>query len=431
MTFLLEQIAQPQLSSRRLEVLATHDDPAVRATVAANPSTPPAALLSLLGEFPALVLGNPALVLHQIADPGLFGRADAGLQERWARHPDMPAWLLTELSHSEDDAVRDAVAVHANTPAAVVERLVFPDEVGAVDDGDDREPCRSAIQNPALPPGLAFDIAVTFVEAVDPDDEEPAPPAMLAMLLLDATEAGEYTGDREDSPLDGLWAVRLSVDDDNSVVDEEGWGSLVWRCPEGPYALTDAWDDVCTGVSEDDDEQDEEPGGLFSGDDEATIWGMTSDELACHRAAPWHLVRRRCHRDPTTLAEAMSRPDMPVNELARLASVRSPRVRCAVASHPSTPDSVLASLARSTEPLIRLRVAYHPGAPAGALTVLASDTSATIRRAVAANEATPDEVRERLTHDRWASVRRVAAGLRHSDDEGCLDESDEDAYGDA
>ena len=62
----------PRIAAAELSRLAHSPDAAVRAAVAAHPNTPPPVLAELGAEFPAEVLGNPALPLLRLARPGLL-----------------------------------------------------------------------------------------------------------------------------------------------------------------------------------------------------------------------------------------------------------------------------------------------------------------------------------------------------------------------
>ncbi|RYE87086.1 MAG: hypothetical protein EOO75_14915, partial [Myxococcales bacterium] len=313
MTTLLDQVANPQLSIRRLQVLVEHDDRAVRAAVAANPSTPCESLLRLLGEFPREVLGNAAMALYQLADPALFAHADSDLQADWARHPDMPGWLLEQLGASDDLAVRAGLACHPNTPAAVVERLAFPADFG----DEDSEACAEAMHHPALPPGLLFDVALAFAhDGIDREFEDP-PPVTMTDALLQPPATDPYVDD-QDPDLDAVWAVSLSLDDEGNVSDEEGWGSLTYRDPgSGGYALADSGDGWCSGddTADADDDDRSAPRAPIGGDDLVSIWGSSPEQIACHPGAPWHLVRRSLFRYDTVLDDALGRRDVPAEQL--------------------------------------------------------------------------------------------------------------------
>lgn len=65
----LAAASSPESAPEQLAALAQHFDPAVRAAVADNPSTPVPVLLSLAGEHPARVLHNPLLALLLLESP--------------------------------------------------------------------------------------------------------------------------------------------------------------------------------------------------------------------------------------------------------------------------------------------------------------------------------------------------------------------------
>lgn len=423
MTTLLDQASNPQLSIRRLQVLVGHDESAVREAVASNPSTPCESLLRLLGEFPLEVLENPAMALYQLANPALFLRADPGLQADWVRHPATPAWLLEQLGASDDLAVRAGVACHPSAPPALVERLAFPGDFG----DHDAEGCADAMHHPLLPPGLLFDLALAYASRDFDLDFEDAPPGHVAELLLSPLPQDEFDGP-EETPIDDLWTVALSLDEEGAVSDDEGWSSLTFRDPEtGSYVMASLDEGACSGGDDValEDAERTTPRAAIGGDDLASIWASSPEELVCHPGAPWHLVRRSMDRYDSALEDAIARLDVPVDQLMALSSSPSPIVRRAVAAHPSTPATVLATLAHASEPMIRLTAARHRATPASSLALLADDESAAIRRAVAANRATPAAIRRRLAGDRRESVRK-AAGCEeeYEDEEGEEDEGE-------
>ncbi|WP_240319266.1 hypothetical protein [Deinococcus wulumuqiensis] len=74
----------PHASAAELTRLAASPDAALRASVAAHPNTPPPVLAELGAEFPAEVLGNPALPLLRLAQPGLLAGWPAHTLEQFS-----------------------------------------------------------------------------------------------------------------------------------------------------------------------------------------------------------------------------------------------------------------------------------------------------------------------------------------------------------
>ena len=139
----------PGLRAEQLRALAASPSPSVRAAVAGHPNTPPELLGALGYEFPAEVLGNPALSLLRLAGPGLVRGWPARTLERLTALPSAPLWLLRlgachpvidvqlavsarpdlapdvleTLAASSFWTVREAVAREATLPGPALERL--------------------------------------------------------------------------------------------------------------------------------------------------------------------------------------------------------------------------------------------------------------------------------------------------------------------
>lgn len=144
----------PGTPAAELARLGVSPDRAVRAAVAAHPNTPGAVLGTLAADFPAEVLGNPALNLLRLAQPALLeGWPRAGVL-RLTAHPLAPEWLRRH-------AIRQA---HPDYPVALAQNPAL----------DDAEVTRLAAHRawqvrariaarPTLPPGVLTTLAA------DPD----------------------------------------------------------------------------------------------------------------------------------------------------------------------------------------------------------------------------------------------------------------------
>lgn len=116
-------VLAPGLTAAQLASLAEQTSPAVRAAVAAHPNTPAAVLGRLAAEYPAQVLGNPALSLLRLAQPGLL--------DAWPREtvltlvalPQAPAWLRQHALGHADARFQVVVAAHLALAPPEMERL--------------------------------------------------------------------------------------------------------------------------------------------------------------------------------------------------------------------------------------------------------------------------------------------------------------------
>ncbi|MDO4245683.1 MAG: hypothetical protein Q4C89_06650 [Deinococcus sp.] len=108
------------LSAAELANLSLSPVAQVRAAVAAHPNTSPYILGLLAAEFPAEVLGNPALPLLRLADPGLIFRWPAASLLALVRQLDTPTWLRTQVSRHPNAELQVLLASH---PALTLEEM--------------------------------------------------------------------------------------------------------------------------------------------------------------------------------------------------------------------------------------------------------------------------------------------------------------------
>lgn len=113
----------PRTTAADLTRLAHSPDPAVRAAVAGHPNTPPETLAALGAEFPAEVLGNPALPLLRLAQPGLLAGWPARTLEALTAAPGAPHWLLRLAAGHEKIDVQLAAVTRPELPSDVLESL--------------------------------------------------------------------------------------------------------------------------------------------------------------------------------------------------------------------------------------------------------------------------------------------------------------------
>ena len=107
----------PGLTAAQLTRLAEQASPTVRAAVAAHSNTPAPVLGRLAAEYPAQVLGNPALSLLRLAQPGLLEGWPSETVLRLVALPQAPAWLRQHALAHADARFQVVVAAHpALTP---------------------------------------------------------------------------------------------------------------------------------------------------------------------------------------------------------------------------------------------------------------------------------------------------------------------------
>ncbi|MFC3831883.1 MULTISPECIES: hypothetical protein [Deinococcus] len=112
-----------RLPATELANLSLSRDIAVRRAVAAHPNTSPDILGTLAGDFPAEVLGNPALPLLRLAQPGLLLRWPVPALLALLRLQDAPLWLLNLMQRHPGIEVQVALASHTRLGTDAVEAL--------------------------------------------------------------------------------------------------------------------------------------------------------------------------------------------------------------------------------------------------------------------------------------------------------------------
>jgi len=386
MTKTLTLAADPSTPARRLFALATHGDRAVREAVASNPNTSVKGLFKLLDEFPVQVTGNAALALLLLEDTHLFLRAEDDDKEAWARNPEVPVWLLEQLSTEGNQDVRRALAVNPSTPVEILEALAFPDEFrasGGDDDDDDDwvEACVEVLANPSLPDGLRFDVLLS-VSDLDLDFVS-LPPGTEEELedLLGDDITNEFTGlplIGDSLPIERVWAVACGDEETDENATALG---LLQQVDQGVFVQVRDFEGAVWGL---DDEGEFPRAEGWSLEDERSLWGLTPRELVANEATPAHLLRRLMHSNDA-------------------------RVRAGLAAHPAVQPAQLALLAQDTEFVVRLAAASSTKTPPTALMWLSHDESGAIRRAVASNPFACEVTLARLAQDRRPSVRKAAS----------------------
>ncbi|WP_254843175.1 hypothetical protein [Deinococcus marmoris] len=93
-------------------MLSEQLSPELRAAVAGHPNTPAAVLGRLAADYPAQVLGNPALSLLRLAHPGLLEGWPTDTVLNLVARPQAPDWLRRYALAHADSRFQVAVAGH-------------------------------------------------------------------------------------------------------------------------------------------------------------------------------------------------------------------------------------------------------------------------------------------------------------------------------
>ncbi|MFK7601987.1 hypothetical protein ACI3L1_07215 [Deinococcus sp. SM5_A1] len=93
-------------------MLSEQLSPELRAAVAGHPNTPAAVLGRLAADYPAQVLGNPALSLLRLAHPGLLEGWPTDTVLNLVAQPQAPDWLRRYALAHADPRFQVAVAGH-------------------------------------------------------------------------------------------------------------------------------------------------------------------------------------------------------------------------------------------------------------------------------------------------------------------------------
>lgn len=112
-----------QTPAAQLANLSLSRDPLVRAAVARHPNTSPYILGTLAAQFPAEVLGNPALPLLRLANPRFLLGWPTPAWLALLRQPDAPAWLRRLARMLDKTEIHVAVASHPKLMALEAEEL--------------------------------------------------------------------------------------------------------------------------------------------------------------------------------------------------------------------------------------------------------------------------------------------------------------------
>ncbi len=362
-----------------LRALRTASDPATRPLVLkALARTWDQAVRDLVASHP----NTPPKTLLEIAT----GLGEEYVRWRVAQNKQASPWLLRRLANHHSPVLRGIAAEHPNMPKPPLERLAGDAEVFVR--------ARAALHPEAPAPILER-------LAQDPDKQVRAnaashpscPPQMLQRLLRDrigavraAAVSNPNTPPQSAAELaqDRVIAVRAAVgyrtdtvgDTLAALADDDKW----------QVRLAAAWNHHTP------------PQTLAElarcPEQQVRHWASINPSLPS--AALAELAR---HGDFWTRASAASSPALPSNLAAKLASDPDPHVRGCLATNESTAPAALEALAGDDIWWVRRSTAENPAAPEAALIMLAGDDEAEVRAAVSANPSTPPQALQALTGD--------------------------------
>ncbi|MEV8097699.1 SMI1/KNR4 family protein [Kitasatospora sp. NPDC085879] len=449
------------------ERLARHRFEAVRTTLAANPSTPSAALSILAADASTPVrealAGNPAADPQLLAALVLGGLARCQSEpdaiwtiELVARHPHTTRELrerllhfgtdqrhelgavivrslalnpsakkeeLTPLAGHEAPWIRHAVALNPATPAALLATLATdldlhiragvasnpatpPDVLALLGRSPDTLIVRAVAGNPATPIGTLIELASRL--PCHYRFEQPGRPWHVSPLEVEDTLRHHPA---------------LPPDAAKCLVEPREWSGPSRRGlpPDAPARAA---------VREGYPWHPSYPAAMaIAGRELLYPWlppGLCADILADERT---HATSRAQHPDtpPQVLCELVDHEDAWVqsgavhnpNTLVRcvVAAADSPKqpVRAAAALRADLPPEVLAGLANDEDEFVRSFVASNAATPAPLIARMSEDGSEFVRRRVAEHPATPPEIVDRLTGDSARAVRATARHRRRKD----------------
>jgi hypothetical protein len=318
---------------------------------------------------------DPAATAEQLQ--GCAGQGES-IDRLLAKHPNVSAQLLEQLSHSSDRATRKAVTLHPNTPKDALLKLApqFPGDF---------------FQNPAFDwlliehPNLMFDIGGGVLKNVLKRAE--CPQSFMAWAAAHGSEQERL-------------AVAMNPQAQADVlqaIERKGGKAAQAAQQHANHPLASAEGDLESAFRKAVEQVIAEE---FTADDLPTLaqWpalslGERLDTKACidyanHRRAP---------------------PALTVPILRALASDPVWPVRLNVARLIGTPPDILGVLADDANSTVREQVAMNPSTPAASLTKLAGDSGRDVRRAVAQNPATPADILAELAADSDSWVRHGIA----------------------
>ena len=356
-----------------------------------------------------------------------------------ARHPNAPAQLLEELSHSSDRATRKAVVLNPSTPKEALLRLApqFPGDF---------------FKNPAFDwllvehPNLMFEIGGGVLKnllkrsecpssfmvwaAVNGSELERLAVAMNRSATPDVLQAIERRGGKaaraaqlhsnhplagDDVDLESAFrqAVERAISEccrANSIPSLAQWPAL------SLMERLDSYLEVCIAFATSrlaPVQQAEAILNELARDSNQGVRWMVS----CNRSVPGHLLQGLAGDSDLEIQAAITEnPGAPVDARAqvlhKLCEHSDVEIRCLVARNEVAPQDLLLKLADSGNFQVRRAVASNPSAPTHLLHEMAADSNQGIRAAVAANTAATETIQATLASDKSSDVRlRVAGNL--------------------
>lgn len=372
-------------SATLLKKLGSHSDATVRKWVTLHPNTPPKVLAKLATQFPEQLLDNPAFDVLLLENPDLLNELPAGTRRSLLKREKCPVSFLAWLAQDDDEGVQLALAMNANTPQHIVDKLASS-RFKAV-----RMAARHHVNLTGGRPPPALGIQRQL--RTELNNVQSADTALRRSLLPWVIARGQPKDDLSKNLSDWLFKLLVFV----PLLDRQGV----------PPSLLREWAEdwvvqVRQGVAG------------HSSTSADVLHFLTGDSAETVRAAvAWN--RRTAPEDLQSLAEdgfaeiVAANISAPPAVLARLAVHDSDWVRMEVAANVSSPAEALQTLATDNRKLVRVFVAENPSCPGAVLSSLAASRETEIREAVSSNEQANPETLSQLAHDRsWKIRYRVA-----------------------
>jgi hypothetical protein len=345
----LRRARAPETLAEALAELSASPDPAVRAAVAENPSTPLSTLWSLAPSYPREVLRNPLLELLLLGEPQVFHEAPVKALEALIQRPEAPEGFLFAVATGPHPQLRFWLARSPNLPARLLQHFLLHEE---------KHLRQSANKNPKRPRDLM---------------------KRLLRAGADVSLDHEKRGDQLDP--------KLPEAELRALFDIDGFFSkwVVLRHPNAPAELF-----------------------LRAGYEASPLLGQLA--LAWLTRHPGHPIAQELHHallvhpDATVKASAARALRLVVEDLRALAEETNPALRRMAAMNPNTPQHVLNALSQDKIPEVRHAVAENRNASAPVLEQLFSRYCASISglfawpvaSGLAQNPSAPGEILGRI-----------------------------------
>ncbi len=438
------QVAKnPNTSPDLLRELSASKDAITCKYVAANPNTPTDVLLELGSEFPEQLLDNPIFSLLLLENPNLVNQMPSMTLVSLLKQERVPIFFLERAASNWNEEVHLAVAINAQTPKAVLEKLVqspyrevseaaqlHVNWAGEMTSGWD-EAVKEAIQKTAksiefyqIEELAEIGLIPEFViESLDDNDK------LLQRLAKNPNISGRIL---EKLAMFTNWDIRLALASNPNTPgrileqlakdnDEEiRWD--VARNPNTPGRVLEELaqhlevsDEVLLAVAMNPQTPRTVLEKLIQSEynpvaEIAQLHKNWVGEIIqrCDEAASETSHRKTVDQNDEAYFIKLAEIDL-ISEFVIESLRKNNTLLQEVASNPGTASQILEKLAIDNDGKIRLKVAGNPNAPAKVLEQLAQDNNVEFRTKVAQNPKTPARILKQLAWDDELWVRLEVA----------------------